>query len=76
MDLTTIDKSGLSCYTSPVIGQYTAVYVKRGGRFIGYIEEFAGVNAQARTLAQAKRNLRRALAVVLDTNQNLAPAAF
>lgn len=58
-----------------MIGQYTAVYRKRGNRIIAYIEELAGVNSEGRTLAEARRNLKLALAPVLGTNRNLSISA-
>lgn len=50
-----------------MVGQFTAVYMKRGKWYVGYVEEIPGVNTQGRTLAAAKRNLKEALELVLDT---------
>ena len=36
-----------------MIGQFTAVYVRRGKWYVGYVEEISGVNTQGRTLANA-----------------------
>ena len=55
-----------------MIGQFTAVYLKRGKWDIGCVEETPGVNTQGRTLSEAKRNLRDALRLVLDANRMLA----
>lgn len=57
-----------------MIGQFTAVYLKRGKWYVAYVEEIPGVNTQGRTLAEAKRNLKEALALVLDTNRVIAGA--
>jgi predicted RNase H-like HicB family nuclease len=58
-----------------MIGQFTAVYLKRGKWYLGYVEEISGVNTQGRTLAEAKRNLREALVMVLEANRALAHRA-
>ncbi len=55
-----------------MIGQFTAVYMKRGKWYLGYVEEVPGVNTQGRTLADAKRNLKEALIMVLEANRFLA----
>lgn len=62
-------------YDHPVIGQFTAVYQKRGRWYVATVEEIPGVNTQGRTLSEAKRNLREALVLVLDTNRDLAHRA-
>lgn len=58
-----------------MIGQFTAVYLKRAKWYVGYVEEIPGVNTQGRTLAETKKNLREALALVLEANRNLAHRA-
>ena len=55
-----------------MVGQFTAVYLKRGKRYVGYVEEIPGVNTQGRTLTEAKKNLREALTLVLEANRELA----
>ena len=55
-----------------MVGQFTAVYQKRGACYIGFVEEIPGANTQGRTLAEAKRNLREALKLVLEANRELA----
>lgn len=55
-----------------MIGQFTAVYMKRGKWYIGSVEEIPGVNTQGRTLTEVKRNLKEALELVLETNRRLA----
>ena len=52
-----------------MIGQFTAVYLKRGRWYVGYVEEIPGVNTQGRTLIEAKRNLKEALVMVLEANR-------
>jgi len=58
-----------------MIGQFTAVYMKRGKWYVAYVEEIPGVNTQGRTLPEAKRNLREALGMVLEANRSLAHQA-
>lgn len=55
-----------------MIGQFTAVYMKQGKWFVAYVEEIPGVNTQGKTLAEAKRNLKEALTLVLEANRKLA----
>ena len=58
-----------------MIGQFTAVYVKRGKWYVAYVEEIPGVNTQGRTLTEAKRNLKEALVMVLEANREIAHRA-
>jgi len=55
-----------------MVGQFSAVYMKRGKWYIGYVEEIPGVNTQGRTLAETKRNLKEALVLVLESNRAIA----
>lgn len=54
--------------------EFTAVIQKRGRWYVAYVEEAPGVNTQGRTLAEARRNLREALRLILETNRQLAAA--
>lgn len=49
--------------------QFTAVYKKSGKWYLGWVEELSGVNTQGRTLAEARENLKEALALVLEVNR-------
>lgn len=55
-----------------MIGQFTATYLKKGGWYIASVQEIPGVNTQGRSLAEAKRNLKEALILVLEANRTLA----
>ena len=55
-----------------MIAQFTAVYTKQGPWYIGTVEEIPGVNTQGRTLAEARRNLKEALTMVIEANRELA----
>ncbi len=55
--------------------EFTAVIQKRGRWYVAYVEEVPGVNTQGRTLAEARRNLREALRLILETNRQLAATA-
>ncbi len=52
--------------------QFTSVIEKRGKWYVAYIEEIFGVNTQGRTLAEARRNLKEALTMVIEANRELA----
>jgi predicted RNase H-like HicB family nuclease len=52
--------------------QFTAIIEKRGKWYVATVEEIPGVNTQGRTLAEARRNLKEALQLVLDANRKLA----
>ena len=52
--------------------EFTAVYQKRGNRYIAWIEEIPGVNTQGKTKTETKENLKEALALILETNRKLA----
>jgi predicted RNase H-like HicB family nuclease len=51
--------------------QCTAVYQKRRNWYVGWVEEVPGVNTQGKTLAEAKRNLKEALGLVLETYRDI-----
>jgi len=51
--------------------EFTAVYQKRGKRFIAWLEEIPGVNTQGRTLKEVKENLTEATQMVLEANREL-----
>ncbi len=42
----------------------TPVIQKRGRWYVAYLKEIPGVNTQGRTLAEARRNLNDALALI------------
>ena len=52
--------------------EFTAVIQKRHRWYVAYVEEIPGVNTQGRTLAEARRNLKEALRLILETNRQLA----
>jgi predicted RNase H-like HicB family nuclease len=52
--------------------QFTSVIEKRGKWYVAYVEEIPGVNTQGRTLAEARRNLKEALAMVIEANRKLS----
>jgi predicted RNase H-like HicB family nuclease len=52
--------------------EFTAVIEKRGRWYVAFVEEIPGVNTQGRTLAEARRNLKGALSLILETNRKLA----
>jgi predicted RNase H-like HicB family nuclease len=52
--------------------EFTSVIEKRGRWYVAYIEEIPGVNTQGRTLAEARRNLKDALRLVIEASRELA----
>jgi predicted RNase H-like HicB family nuclease len=52
--------------------QFMSVIEKRAKWYVAYIEEIPGVNTQGRTLAEARRNLKEALTMVIEANRELA----
>jgi predicted RNase H-like HicB family nuclease len=51
--------------------EFTAVFEKHGRWYIGYVEEIPGVNTQGRTLAEARKNLKEALELILEENRRV-----
>jgi predicted RNase H-like HicB family nuclease len=51
--------------------QFTAIIEKRGKWYVATVEEIPGVNTQGRTLAEARRNLKEALQLVVEVNREL-----
>lgn len=50
---------------------YTAVYVKSGAWYAGYVAEVPGVNTQGKTLKETKDNLLEALWLVLSAQREI-----
>jgi len=50
----------------------TAVFRKVPEGYIAFVEELPGANTQAATLDEARRNLKEAVALVLEANRTLA----
>jgi predicted RNase H-like HicB family nuclease len=46
--------------------KFTAVITKRGRWYVSYVEEIPGANTQGRTLAEARRNLKDAVRLLLE----------
>jgi len=56
--------------------EFTAIFRKVPEGYIAFVEELPGANTQAATLEQARRNLREAVALVLEANRALAEEAL
>lgn len=52
--------------------QFTAIIKKRGKWFVATVEEIPGVNTQGHTLAEARRNLKEAIQLILEANREIA----
>lgn len=50
----------------------TAVFLEVPEGFIGFVEELPGANTQGATLEETRENLREAVALVIETNRELA----
>jgi predicted RNase H-like HicB family nuclease len=51
---------------------FTAVYLKSGNGYVGFVEELPGVNSSGRTLDEARAALRKLAAVVFDEERREA----
>lgn len=51
--------------------QLTAVFQKVPERYIAFVEELPGANAQGDTLEEARSNLQEAVQLVLEANRTL-----
>jgi predicted RNase H-like HicB family nuclease len=52
--------------------QFTSVIERRGKWYVAYVEEIPGVNTQGRTLSEARRDLKEALAMIIELDRELA----
>jgi len=52
--------------------RFTAVFEQGDSWWIAYVEELPGANTQGETLAEARENLKEAVALVLEANRELA----
>lgn len=51
---------------------FTAVFLKSPEGYVGFVEELPGANTQGATLAEARRNLREAILLVLQANRHIS----
>ncbi|MGH3087561.1 MAG: helix-turn-helix domain-containing protein [Rubrobacteraceae bacterium] len=61
---------------SGMLGKFTAVYVRDGEWWVGYVEELTGANAQESTLEECRSALRDATEDVLEANRELTRMEF
>ena len=59
----------------PMTREFTAVIEKRGRWYVAWVEEIPGVNTQGKTLAEARRNLKDALQLILEENRLLSKSS-
>lgn len=52
--------------------EFTAVFRKVPEGYVAFVEELPGANTQGATLDKARRNLKEAVALVLEANRTLA----
>ncbi len=48
---------------------------KKGRWYVAWVEEIPGVNTQGKTLAEARRNLKEALQLILKQNRLLSKSS-
>ncbi len=48
---------------------------KKGRWYVAWVEEIPGVNTQGKTLAEARRNLKEALQLILEQNRLLSKSS-
>lgn len=53
---------------------FTAVYRRVPEGYAAFVEELPGANGQGATLDEARKNLRKAVALVLEANRLRAPS--
>jgi predicted RNase H-like HicB family nuclease len=51
---------------------FTAAFIKVAEGYVAFVEEIPGTNTQGTTLAEARRDLNEAVALVLDANREFA----
>ena len=59
----------------PMTREFTAVIEKKGRWYVAWVEEIPGVNTQGKTLAEARRNLKDALELILEQNRLLSKSS-
>jgi predicted RNase H-like HicB family nuclease len=52
--------------------ELTAVFRKVPEGYVGFVEELPGANTQGTTIEETRENLQEAVALVLETNRQLA----
>jgi predicted RNase H-like HicB family nuclease len=55
--------------------EFTAVIEQKGRWYVAWVEEIPGVNTQGKTLAEARRNLKEALQLILEQNRLLSKSS-
>lgn len=50
---------------------FTAVYQKSKGWYLGWVEEIPGVNTQGKSMKEVKENLQEALFLILQVNRGM-----
>ncbi|MCC7475724.1 MAG: type II toxin-antitoxin system HicB family antitoxin [Pirellulales bacterium] len=55
---------------------FTAVFMPVPEGFVAFVEELPGANTQGVTIEETRQNLQEAVALVLETNRELAEQAL
>ena len=51
--------------------KFTGVIEKRGKWYVGYVEDLPGANAQGKTLAEIRANLKEAILLILGARREI-----
>jgi predicted RNase H-like HicB family nuclease len=58
------------------MNNYTAVIVKSGKWYAGFVKELPGAHSQGKTIEEVKENLKEAVKMVLDSNYQHATQGY
>jgi len=56
--------------------RFTAVFQKTDKWWIAFVEELSGVNAQGKTIDEARENLKEAVELIIESNRELSKYEF
>lgn len=50
--------------------EYAVLFVRSGGWYAAYVPDLPGAHSQGRTLAAARRNIKEAIRLILESNRS------
>ncbi len=51
-----------------MLSNYTAIIIKSGDWYAGFIKELPGVHSQGKTIEEVRENLKEAIKMVIESN--------
>ncbi len=51
------------------MSEFKVVFVRSGSWYAAYVPDLPGAHSQGRTLAESRRNIKEAIALVLESNR-------